>query len=115
MLRSASTSIINKVESITHPLSSHTHLRFDVAVSFSNLTISRLLLVCYLEATNMQSGLVKLCFPLCKLMCVSVNHKPRLRALYKGRAYVEPTSQQSVSRHKEHNARKENIVSGVKV
>ncbi len=69
-----------------------------MAVFLSNLgslgygAVSRLLgtedqhfqsLLIVIGATNMQSGLVKLCFTLCKLMCVSVNHKPSLKALYK--------------------------------
>lgn len=49
----------------------------------------------------MQSGPVELCFPLCKLMHVSVNHKVRLKALYKGQAYKVPTSQ-FASEHKGH-------------
>lgn len=52
----------------------------------------------------MQSGLVMLCFTLCKLTCVSVNHRCCLTALYKGQAYIEPTFQQLVSKHKEHNS-----------
>lgn len=49
----------------------------------------------------MQSGPVELCFPLCKLMHVSVNHKVCLKALYKRQAYKVPTSQ-FASEHKGH-------------
>lgn len=49
----------------------------------------------------MQSGPVELCFPPCKLMHVSVNHKLHLKALYKGQAYKVPTSQ-FASEHKGH-------------
>lgn len=49
----------------------------------------------------MQSGPVELCFPLCKLMHVSINHKVCLKALYKRQAYKVATSQ-FASEHKGH-------------
>lgn len=136
MLRSTLRSVVKKVESVTHPLSSHTFFksgwRFDATVFLSNLrplsygAVSRFLgiedqhlqsLHIVIGATNMQRGLVKLCFTLRKLMCVSVNHKPCLKALYKRtsprRANFSTVSLETQRTRKQKAQDKKNIVNGV--